>query len=383
EKGKLTAILAAFLLCVSPVHIWYSREATSYSMTLLLLLIASFSFYELKRDDSNSPWYLVYFSSLLLTVFSHWFSLIYLFVFSLLCVFKTKRDRGNILILNSLIFLCMVVFLIIKWKVSPTLFSRLTLLRPFGFTDLWTLLFNWFIFGNCIWTISPYGIHLGAILQRPGLFLAQIFFLFIFVHGVMVIFREERNLSGAGTLLCLFSLPLFILALSLIGYKHVYIERYMFVVLPFFYIVLARGLTGFKNNALKLILIAAILIFAAATLKGFFTKDEEWTVYKHNPDWRSVGNYLLNEQEGVGKPISILVVSATETLVYYQRQFSAGKKPYLDIKLINYNSERETAYKIMQNKESRVFYLIHNNPRNRLLCSQDFKGIAIYKFEVI
>lgn len=36
--GGYTAFLAGLFLCLSPAHVWYSREATPYAMTMFLLL---------------------------------------------------------------------------------------------------------------------------------------------------------------------------------------------------------------------------------------------------------------------------------------------------------------------------------------------------------
>ena len=113
--GKRTALIATFLLCLSPVHIWYSQEARSYSLTLCLLLVSILSYYKLKEHGTKSIWYVIYCVSLCVAVLSHYFVIVYLMSISMMCLIKINKVKRNVLILNVLIVASLIVFLALKY----------------------------------------------------------------------------------------------------------------------------------------------------------------------------------------------------------------------------------------------------------------------------
>src|SRR5690242_18782828 len=52
-----TAYLAAILLCLSPVHIWYSQEARAYSALLFFLLVSITAYLKLKDPEIKPIWF--------------------------------------------------------------------------------------------------------------------------------------------------------------------------------------------------------------------------------------------------------------------------------------------------------------------------------------
>ena len=190
--GKKGAILTSLLMCVSPVHIWYSQEARPYSETLFFLLLAIFSYYKLKDLRSNSIWYFVYFVSLLFAVFSHYYVVIYLGVISILCLFKIDKMKQKVLILNILILICFITFLGLK-SIFGTIITAMGHLRPFTLFELWMLFFNWFTFGNSIWNINPYNNDLSVISENPLMFVFQLVFFVFFMLGIIKIFEESKK----------------------------------------------------------------------------------------------------------------------------------------------------------------------------------------------
>src|SRR5215468_11506604 len=64
------------------------------------------------------------------------------------------------------------------------------------------------------------------------------------------------------------------------GYQKIYIERYLLIGLPFFAIVLARGVTAFAHRYVTGIAIAAVVMLGVTSYAMFLSKSDEWTVYK-------------------------------------------------------------------------------------------------------
>lgn len=397
---KKTALLTSFLLCVSPVHIWYSQEARHFTTVLFFILASIFSYSRLREPKANPIWYLVYFGSLFLAVFTHYCAFVFLLLFLIICLFKVNKVKRNILILNFLILACLVSFLTLKIALG-TFRVGIGYLRPFTPFELWMLFFNWFLFGNSLWNINPYTAQLNAILQKPAFFCSQIFFLVIFTRGLILNFKNSKNLYGLYIILYLFSLPLFVLGLTFVGFKHVYIERGLFIILPFFYIILAKGATGFKTKVTRTICTGIVILFSIAALIGFFRKADEWTVYKHNPDWRSAANYFCGKTKNTEKPLFIFVVIPVTELTYYYTRLekrSQSKKITLPRLQIYQISSLQGIHNLLSTNNIKMFYLIKikfwignfndllknlmKEQRFQFINSQSFKGLEILEFKV-
>ena len=168
---KKTALLTSFFLCFSPVHIWYSQEARRSTTVLLFLLITAFAFYKLRVSKNNIiRWYLAYGISRLLAVFTHYCSVIFLLVFSMLSLPPKDRIRRTILTLNLCIFICITAYVL--WKYALGYFNLgggYHYLREFTLLDLWLFFFNWFTFAMRS-GISGLKVPMGLRYKRPRFF---------------------------------------------------------------------------------------------------------------------------------------------------------------------------------------------------------------------
>ncbi len=54
--GRAAGLLAAFLLAVSPMHVWYSREARGYALLALFGLLAAYFVLRALNDNRESSW---------------------------------------------------------------------------------------------------------------------------------------------------------------------------------------------------------------------------------------------------------------------------------------------------------------------------------------
>jgi hypothetical protein len=362
-------------------------------MLLLLILTVIFSLYKLKECGKGTIWYSLYFTSLFLAVFTHWFASAYLISTSIAGLSSTGKVRRNILELNLAILIFLAAGILLKVQLghlSPGVFF----LRPFTFFELWMLFFNWFTFGNTLWPVNPYHNRISVILFNPGMLAAQIFFFLIFFKGLASA-RKEKNPYASDNFLYLFTLPLAVLALSYIGFRHLYIERYLFVVLPFFYIFLSKGALSLKNKSLRIASAAAIVVFSIAALCGLLVKADTWTVYKHNPDWKSAARYFVDEQKGGKQPLFIFATAPASSLIYYADKSLAEGEP---LRFQLYEGGENTFYDVIGENKTSVFYLIENKTWNenfpellesvmknahfRLIDTLSFKGLTVYKFSV-
>lgn len=401
--NKQAAMLAAFLLCFSPVHIWYSQEASPYALLLFLLLASLYSYYKLEAEGKNGVWFSTYCLSLFLTIFTHWYVFPYFIAVSVVCFIRKSNVRHKVLLFNFLIFIALLTFLFVKIKFGIMLqnivMAKKPYLRPFNFFELWLLFFNWFSSGNSLWNIQSLNPTIKMILQKPYMLFPQVIFFFIFMAGLTNIFRERKNFYRLDILLYLFLPSLSTLVLSRFVFPLIYIERYLFIVLPFFFMVLANGAVSLKSKALKITCSATLILLSCAALLGFFIKSDEWTVFRVVPDWNSAMHYFCKERQSIRGPI--IIIGASPSVFYYERKF----RTRLDKG--RWNGAPHSIYEqvpaipeTLASRSARTFYLIEEkdfytddfnealaiiikNPRISLIDRQHFKGMEIYKFKLL
>src|SRR5262249_5606134 len=327
---RKTALLSSFLLAVSPTHIWYSQEARAYSWLLFFLLLSLIAYLKLKEPVPHQIWFFVYFGSLFACALSHYYLGVYVALFSAICLLERHQHKKAILVMNALILVCIVSWMtfIFTRSGAPT---GTGYLRAFTFRALWQLFFTWFLFGDS-W---------GKEWRDWKMLSAQIFFVLIFIYGLsLMMLRKKTNETGnsRNPVWFLFALPVFLLVASYFGFRG-YIERSVFVALPFFFIVIAKGVIGITEiqtpkrlgsfgrtsvQALGGVCIIVVTLLNIFTLKEYFRRGEEWTVYKPNPDWRSAAHYLESEINHSNRPseqLAFFAVVPPLELTYYNSRF--------------------------------------------------------------
>ena len=421
---KKTALLASFLLAVSPTHIWYSQEARSYSLLLSCLLLSLISYLKLKAPAPHRIWFPLYFGSLFTCAMTHYYLAVYVVLISMICLLEKHRRKRFILAINILIMVCLAAWIIAVFTLTGAPIGG-GYLGAFNYRALWRLFFTWFLFGDA-W---------GAEWRNWQMFSAQLFFLVIFIYGLtLALLHKKTNENARNLALYLFAVPIFLLVASYFGFRG-YIERSVFVALPFFYIVLAMGVIGIADaseskrlssfgrtfvKSLAVACIVVVILMNVFTLREYFRRDEEWTVYKPNPDWRSAARYIekginasSNRSSG---PLAIFATVPPLELSYYNSRFINIWLGLVEGQDVLTGEESQTYWKIysigpayLKNFEkfhdalsrtgAQAFYLIHNkywsgefdrvfenltkDPRVQYQTMRSFKGIDIHEFKTV
>lgn len=389
--GSLTmALLAGLLLCFSPAHVWYSQEATPYAMTLFFLLATVLAWLRLREVPSHKGWYPVYLIMLLAAVLTHYYAAVFLLPLTLLSVAAERPLRRRLTVAHAVVVSCLAFALATRYLVGHFM-TGLGFLRPFTLFEWWMLFFNWFVHGNSLWTVNPYHASKQYLLSEPLLLVCQLFFVIIFMRGLMPD-RVRKSWTQTWELLLFVSaLPGCMLVLSEAGYRHLYIERYLLLVLPFFLIVVARGATSLSNVRAVMACSIALVVIEAASYGAFLYKSDTWTVYKQNPDWRSASRYL-NEQSDLPEKAVIVAYTGTDDLVYYLRREAKGPPPKVTVydeegfeRMLSVDGVR--AFYLINNRYwagafNKVFQRLKEDQRVSLVNSRSFKGLEVYTFRL-
>ncbi|MBN1315785.1 MAG: glycosyltransferase family 39 protein [Anaerolineales bacterium] len=385
--GRRAAVLAGILLCLSPVHVWYSQEATPYAMTQFFLLAALFSFL-LLRENPDRPWlFIAYAFFILCAAFTHY--MIVVFLLPLTLIGLTSRPwRKQIIAVHLCILFLWVAALAIK-HFYGSLKTGMGFLRPFTLFEWWMLFFNWFLHGNSIWTSNPYETTMAFLLEHPLLILVQLFSFIIMIRGLMIGARKNKSIQKWELTLYLTILPLTLFCLTLIGSKKLFIERYLYSILPLFIIALAGGAASrLKKHQAALLIIPLVAVGIIAYL-FFMQKPETWTVYKQNPDWRATAKFF-NDEPG-SSPV-IYVASPAEGLEFYLNIMETTKKFHLRdyhqefLEMDITRDKVDTIYLIKNlywpKEFDNVLEQVSQDQRLLLKSTTTFKGTRIYTFDV-
>lgn len=404
--GRKVAFLASFLLCLSPVHIWYSQEASAYSMALCFLLFSVFSYYKLQERDVNIIWFFIYFSTLFLAIFTHWVTFIYLVAISMLCLFKLSRVKRNVLIINIFITCCVMLFFGFKSRYGKIV-TGVPWLYSFTPFEAWRVYFNWFVFGILL---NPQTYKIKVLLEKPFLFIPQVIFFIVFVKGMLLSFKKSNNSHGLDILFYVFLLPLFMLLLPVIGFKNIYSTRYLVFLLPFYYFVIAKGITGLTNKSMRMIGICVTIVFSIAMFVIYSVNQDfsPGTINKRIQPWSQVVYFLLNEAHCENSVLQVFMAFPREkckecdkrVISYYLKKYKERIPCLTEIRTHwiaydnNFNNFPASA---MQYKPT-LFYLVKRefepkyieefikkilgDSRFSVLDSKFFNGLLVYKIKM-
>ena len=102
--GVGPALASAAILAFSPTHVYYSQEARSYTMTILLVLLSSWFFVRAVEQGREQDWALWTVFSVL-AVYSHYFAALVLVAQAGSLFFHTKPTPWGRMVLHGLVIL--------------------------------------------------------------------------------------------------------------------------------------------------------------------------------------------------------------------------------------------------------------------------------------
>lgn len=252
--GPSTGILAAFLLAISPFHIWYSQEVRMYTLLPALLLLAHFCLLRLLERNRWQLW-LGYGLSMTAALYTHYFALFMVLVHTIFFVLHFRQIRRQTLS-------WMITMLVVGAAFAPWVIQILTQTDGYGTAvPEWINHIQW-IDLPLTFTVFAAGFGLGRA-SWLAILVAAIFL--IGVGRSLPFLRKKANnpttLSGqtlhTRLLLIWLALPLaFTFFVSLengllaaSGFA-IYHDRYLIISLPPFLLLTALGWQTWRKQAI-------------------------------------------------------------------------------------------------------------------------------------
>lgn len=383
--GGLAPFLAGVFLAFTPAHVWYSQEATPYAMAVCLLMTAIAMWPRVAAEPFRRGWFVAYVVTFAAACLTHYYAAVFLLPLSLLAIQSPNRRAildGHVAIVSAI-----ATFIVLQ-ALQLNLIAGQAFLRPFTGIEWWALFFQWFLLGNTLW-ISRVA-SFSALWAQPAHLAVQIAACGLLCVAGWSVWRDRDRGAPAWALpLFMLVLPAVLFVVTLVGFKHFYVERYLLLALPFFAIALARGALAFRPSILRALATAFVVTIAVASYAGWLARGDVWTVYKQNPDWRSAASFL-SQQQTDGHP-RILAVIPIDDFLFYVRKAMPNEP--LDVVLDPQNRDPlerpDPAVDLVLVKNlywsSGVDVVIaryRNEPRLEFLGRAAFKGVELYRFRL-
>ncbi len=335
-SDKKVGLASAFLVAISPLHIWYSQELSPYTALVLFSTLSLYFFVKILRGGKPHYWFgLIIFN--ILNVYIHPAAFLILAVEMIYFWFYQGRYKH----LRKKFFFAQVLILLFfspwLYNIAIALFKIFRLnVEAAPFYD-YTLIKNYWVprpsLTSLFWTFKNFSAGYSA--PFPLSVLATGLFFALFIYGASN-FKNRQNLSLI--LLGLLFPILFVYIVSKV--IPLYVDRYFMPSSVFYYILIASGLNKIGRKPIRLIiliLICSVNIFGIiAYYSGYLP-----------------GNLM---KEAIGIQIRR---DSLQALGYIMQNFRAGDKVVHNtentIPTFKYYLERD--YKFKQKPKQLLFYL--------------------------
>lgn len=297
----VTAICASFIFLSNNIVFYYSHEARAYSLVLMLSLVSTWLYFNLKSERKIK--YIIWLGLInFLIIYSHYIAGLVLFFQTVLMLFYFDKELKKYFSYSLLITIA------------------LTLLR---FTKKqFLLIFNFNSPKNSFWLPKSTFEYLKEVTSSFLFndYFAIIFLVIIFLIVVITIIKKTPNqffiiysfCLGIGSVLILYFLG---------KLTPIFLDRYLIFSIPFLSLLIASGTLFIKNN--YVFMSGCFLFFCFAIFKISYKTDK-------NMDYRSVVNFIKNEKKS-----NDLIIVKTKDMIsvfgyYYEKDFLRNKKNELD-----------------------------------------------------
>ena len=259
------ALASAALLAFSPAHVYYSQEARSYSLTIFVVLLASYFFVRAVEEGQRRDWVLWTVFGIL-AFYSHDFAALVLVAQACSLLFRKTSPATwrRVIFCGLLILVAAIPGLTYPFRASSE-----------------NLHFIWMPQATPkeIW-------HLAGFFGGSGVksFLALI----LWIAGLVAIARTRLRDSDAfwrGMLIVSWAvLPALITAL--VSLRHpIFMQRYLIFSLPAAILLAAVGMTALRKMYVGVVLLTALCAMSISTIMKDYDKPRE--------DWRAASNAIL------------------------------------------------------------------------------------------
>jgi mannosyltransferase len=292
--GAAPALAAAALMAFNPSGVYYSQEARSYTLAILLVLLSMYYFVRAVEEDHPRDW-LLWTLFGILAFYSHDFAALVLVAQAVSVLFKAPPIPWQRLITGgAVIFLLAIPGLTYVFRASPENLHFLWMPRASP-KEFWHLAM---FFGGA-----------GAKAVVAGV---------LWIAGAVAVWRSRRaeaNVFWRGMLIVVWAaLPAVILA-SISLRQPMFLQRYLIFSLPATILLAALGVDILRKWGIGLVLTALLCGMSQTAITKEYQKPRE--------DWRGACNAVLSSA-APGDAVAFFPFYSRVMLDYYRGRYGAS-----------------------------------------------------------
>lgn len=268
--GRSQGLFAAFLLAVSPFHIWYSQDARPYSFLVLFSLAGMFYFLRALRQGGRTN-RLLYVVFMLAAMYSQPYAA-FVFVAQMAYAALARWREGKV-VSPPVVQFASIAVLFLPWVyVSVNIMGKhIQAPKPIGLSALFYTFYA-FIYGFSMGpSVAQLRLHqsIGSFVPYLPLIvpMAGVVAL-LFIRGVSSVFRRSAN-TGLMLLLWLLLPIISAWALAKVTGGN-YNARYASVSVPAFFLILADGFLCTRKSYARAVALVVIVITCAYSLWNYY-----------------------------------------------------------------------------------------------------------------
>lgn len=293
-KDVFSAKIAVILFILNPVFIRYSADARAYTMSLFFCLLGLF--FLVKRifsDDKSVKNYLLFFTTFLLSVFSHYLTIFFYlacFLFEFFSNSDFTRKRNTTIFYALITVIVSLVVIVINSDGFKVMNDISMLQRRSMHTSLVSSYIANFI-GYLGGTIEIFLSFFGCLFSNIGIRSRQYFPVILFLVPFFIYsIGVSRKAMYWFILIPLFSA---IVMAVLSGHASSFVVRYYLWFIPVVLISLAEyfSITGLKNFKSKIVLVGIFLFYSTSFLSLYL----DYPLRRTTDMYQSISNDLIFE----------------------------------------------------------------------------------------
>ncbi len=263
-KNSLVGGLAALLVAVSPVLVYYSQETRMYGLATLLAAASVYCAVRLINEPNSRVAWLAYYVTTLAAAYTHYYAFFVILAENLVLIifWLLRRQRRNLL--HWFVAQGCVALAYLPWILVQTAFLSGKASARYKEWGLATALR---IAGE---TFSAFGA--GLAVPSMATTLITMLFLIVVAAGLTALLRRSRPQSWL--IAAYFFLPLF-LAWAVNPIMPFFYPRYLLLIAPAFYLLAAWGVMAWQHlwRPLSAVGAALLLIGSLYGLLGYYADD--------------------------------------------------------------------------------------------------------------
>jgi mannosyltransferase len=356
--GPAMALLAACLLAISPLHVWYSQEARPYALFMAIALASLWFAQRLLQRPTGRLFQAGFVLSASATLYCHLLALPFLLFLAVYAMWNVgHRDRPRMLVLLALIGALTAPQLYQFWGSPPPVSAN----RSYSFNPV-HLGYTVWAFGTG-YSLGPSPLELRAGMTALGRHLPVMIpvlcglavLLWLGARDLWHMDRRTFWVTGAWL-----GFPLAFAVIGSVFSTHPFNVRYVLLSLPPFVLLLAAGVYHRAGRLTRLAALGFLAVVSLGALRNYYLRPE----YQREDNRGATA--FLNAHAGPGELVIASAPYTTVLLRHYGLRADLDLRPYPSRRVEGRPQEFKAGLERLSRDEERVWLFLsrtfHGDP---------------------